>query len=192
MHGGKTLVGVANGQYRTGRYSSYLPPRLAEKYHQALRDPELLSLRDEIAAVDARLAELWSRVDSGESGELFEAMDKEWGALKFAQDIGNIPKMHECFAKLDTLFGRKRTDVATHREIREQIEARRKLVETEQKRLVTSQQVLSATEAMVFRDVMTDIIIRHVTDKKVLSDMLVEIRQIANHEGVPVYGELTE
>src|SRR5262245_15056422 len=42
-HGGRRLVGPASGQYRTGRYSDYLPVRMAEKYHHALRDPQLLS-----------------------------------------------------------------------------------------------------------------------------------------------------
>ena len=57
-HGGKSLVGPAVNTYRSGRHSRYLPVRMAAKYQEAEHDPELLSLRDEIALVDARLADL--------------------------------------------------------------------------------------------------------------------------------------
>jgi hypothetical protein len=162
---------------------------MAEKYHTALRDPELLSLKDEIASIDARLAELWQRVDSGESGELWEAVDKEWQALKHAQALNDVPKMHASFDKLDLLFQRQRTDTAAHREIAEKIEQRRKLVETEHKRLMTSQQVLNQTEAMVYMGAITDIITRNVTDKKALSQIVVELQQVMMKDQVPVYAE---
>ena len=61
LHGGKTPIGAALPQFKTGRYSKYLPARLAERYHEAERDPELLSLRSELALVQARLAELISK-----------------------------------------------------------------------------------------------------------------------------------
>src|SRR5918992_3542816 len=71
MHGGKSLVGPAVNTYRSGRHSRYLPVRMAAKYQEAEHDPELLSLRDQIALVDARLADLLARVDTGESGSLW-------------------------------------------------------------------------------------------------------------------------
>jgi hypothetical protein len=74
MHGGATPVGPALPQFRHGRYSKYLPERLAERYQASLEDSELLGLRDELGLVDARIADLLERVG-------FEAAWPELSAL---------------------------------------------------------------------------------------------------------------
>ena len=58
IHGGDTPVGLAAPNFKTGRYSKYLPAGLAERYVAARTDPELLSLRDEIGLVDTRITEV--------------------------------------------------------------------------------------------------------------------------------------
>jgi hypothetical protein len=163
---------------------------MAAKYQEALRDPDFLSLKDELAAIDARLADLFARVDTGESGEIWQTLHKEWAQFLLMRTLGDIPKMHVSVAKLDALFARQLIDSAAWAEIAEKIEARRRLVDTEQKRLVTSQQVLNQTEAMVYMGAITDVITRNVTDKQVLSQMLVELQQIMVRDQIPVYAEL--
>lgn len=66
-HGGMSLVGPANPAYRDGRYSRYMPKRLLEQYERAAGDGDLLVMRDDVAIVDTRLAELLSKLDSGET-----------------------------------------------------------------------------------------------------------------------------
>lgn len=63
-HGGKTPRGAASPHFKTGRYSRSLPGHLLAVYEQALRDPRLLSLRDEIALTDAMICELLSQIDN--------------------------------------------------------------------------------------------------------------------------------
>src|SRR5687768_8325822 len=65
FHGGASLVGIASPTFKTGRYSKHLPTRLAARYAEALNDPQLLELRDEIALVGTRQSELLSHLDSG-------------------------------------------------------------------------------------------------------------------------------
>lgn len=62
-HGGKTPRGVASPHFKTGRYSRSLPGHLLAAYEEALRDPRLLSLQDELALTDAMICELLSQVD---------------------------------------------------------------------------------------------------------------------------------
>src|SRR3954452_17185048 len=75
MHGGKSLAGAASPAFKTGRHSTYLPVRLLAGYQEAERDPELLALRDEIALIDSRLADVLSRVDSGESSRIWRSLN---------------------------------------------------------------------------------------------------------------------
>jgi hypothetical protein len=62
-HGGKTPRGAASPHFKTGRYSRSLPGRLVAAYEEALSDPRLLSLRDDIALTDAMLMETLSQFD---------------------------------------------------------------------------------------------------------------------------------
>jgi hypothetical protein len=65
FHGGASLIGVASPTFKHGRYSKHLPTRLAARYAEALSDPQLLELRDEIALVGTRQTELLEQLDSG-------------------------------------------------------------------------------------------------------------------------------
>lgn len=62
-HGGATPRGIASTNFRHGRWSKDLPAQLASRYEEARHDPELLSLRDEIALVDAQISTVLSGAD---------------------------------------------------------------------------------------------------------------------------------
>ena len=64
-------AGPLNPAFVHGRHSKVLPVRLLERYQASLSDPDLLSMRDDIALVDARMQELLSRVETGESDNLW-------------------------------------------------------------------------------------------------------------------------
>jgi len=57
-HGGRTPRGVASPHFKTGRHSRSLPGRLVSAYEKSRSDPRLLSLREEIALVDAMICEV--------------------------------------------------------------------------------------------------------------------------------------
>ncbi|CAN5692268.1 hypothetical protein BH24GEM1_BH24GEM1_31800 [soil metagenome] len=58
MHGGTAPRGVASHSWRHGRYSKAVPARLLASYQDALGDPDLVALRDELALTDARMQEV--------------------------------------------------------------------------------------------------------------------------------------
>ena len=97
QHGGATPRGMALPQTKTGRYSRDLPTRLAARYQESLSDPDLLALREEIALIDARLGDLLKRVDSGESGVLWDLLQKTYREFVMARNQGlpGVPVMTE-------------------------------------------------------------------------------------------------
>jgi hypothetical protein len=185
IHGGKTPKGPALPQFRTGRYSKFLPARMAATYRAAAQDPELLSLRSEIALLDARIAELLGRVDTGESGALWNTLQKEWAAFRRSRALGDVPTMHLAIARLDLLMDRKHTDSAAWQEIGEAIEQRRKLVESEQKRLVALQAMMSQEQALTLMGVLVDIITTHVRDQPTLAQIVADLQALIEHNGQP-------
>jgi uncharacterized protein YjcR len=190
LHGGKTPAGPACANYRTGRYSAYVPERLRERYERAEQDVELLSLRGEIALTDARLIDLLARVNTGESGQLWARLKKAHGEFKVCHLARDVPKMNVALAKIEALLDSATQDHAAWAEIGELIEQRRRLAESESKRMVTLEQMMTAEQAMTLAHRVIDIVTRHVTDKQTLRDIVVDMRALTEAaSGRSVYEE---
>jgi hypothetical protein len=123
VHGGATPRGLSSPHFKHGRYSTALPERLAATYEAALRDPELLDLRDEIALIDVRTTEMFGAAE-------------------------NIP--------------------VDWNEIRASMEQRRRLCETEQKRMLAMRQLLTTEQVMLIVTTLLSAVRVHVHDRETL------------------------
>ena len=174
IHGGKTPRGLASPYIKTGRYSRDLPTRMASRYQEAQQDPELLALRDEIALLDSRLADVLSRVDTGESGALWAELQKSWDAYTKAQYSAKpiAEKTADMRAALDTheaLLKRGRADYQAWAEIGSLLDRRARFVESERRRYVEMQQLVGLEQVMLFLGAVSDAIRRHVSDRTTLA-----------------------
>jgi hypothetical protein len=182
MHGGKTPKGPALPQFRTGKFSKVLPVRLAAAYREAAKDPELLSLRSEIALLDARIIELLGRAETGESGALWDALQHAWAQFRRERASGDVQGMHAAMAHLDALMEQGLRDHLAWAEIGDAIEQRRKLVDSEQKRLVALRQVLSREQALTLIGVLTQIITKHIADRSTLAGIVADIQALTTQD----------
>lgn len=162
LHGGKSLGGIASATYKNGRYTKYLPNRLIERYKQGVADEQLLVLADEIALIDSRLADLLSRVDTGESGQLWANLTRAWENFKSATATTDQIKYQ---LEMDMIIDSAQNDYLAWGEIHSLIDQRRRMVESERKRLVEIQQMITAKEAMTLIAAIQGIILENVTDK---------------------------
>lgn len=155
MHGGKSLRGMAHPSYKTGKYSKVLPIRLQSTYEAALENPELLSLRHDVAICEARLAELFQRLDSGESGAVWEQLGTAHAAFEAALSVGNRPGMRVALEQLRHLIAQGATDYAIWDDVRAVWESRCKLTLAEHKTILLSQQVMTAEALSAFLGALT-------------------------------------
>ena len=156
MHGGKTPKGIAAGSYRNGR-SAALPARLRATYESTLADPDLLSTRNDIALIEARLQELLGKLDLGEAGSHYQRL------LKLARDPNTSTA---------TLIQAIQAGADEHQiwdEIYVAMESRRKHSETEQRRLVAMGAMVSAEDALVMADRFGAFLVEHVADRAILA-----------------------
>lgn len=63
LHGGLTPCGINSPHYKDGKYSKYLPSHLKSDYEAAVSDPELLSLRDDVALYESMQKEQVRRME---------------------------------------------------------------------------------------------------------------------------------
>lgn len=169
MHGGGSLLGIASPTYKTGRYSRFLPSRLAARYEEMRGDVELLELREEIGLVDTRLADLLSRVDTGESGALWRSLMQARMDLIAAKRANDLKGQGEALSFILDLISQGHADYRAWAEVGAVLEQRRKLVESERKRMIETQQMISSERAMALLGAVVNIIKEHVDDRAVLA-----------------------
>ena len=147
-HGGKTPVGYDLPQTKHAKYSKYIPTRMLEQHEAFLNDPERLSLVNEIALIDARIADLLTRVDTGESGRLWKRAKDAYSAYRKGVRDKDFEAQAVALNDLGVVLGQGVSDTAAWEEISRLVERRRRLADSERKRMVDAQLVLTVDKAM--------------------------------------------
>ena len=165
LHGGRSLAGPASATWRHGRRSRYLPRRLAEKFQEALHDPDLVSLIPDLATLDARLAELLQRLErGGESGAVWHALADERRALVAAKARDDKTAAAASLSKILALIDKGGGEETLWEQIQATLELRRRLVSSEAKRAHDARTSLSLDEVVVLVSAIAEAIKTTVVD----------------------------
>lgn len=151
LHGGQTPKGpLALQVWKAGNRSKDLPIHLARRVDEALLDPDLTSLAQEIALVIARIQELKAQLARGESESAWEAVASEFTNTSYDLATLNLPPDHPVvtgFARMHALLERHAAEQRVWADIQGLLELQRRLSDTERKREEMLQGNLSAKEA---------------------------------------------
>lgn len=169
VHGGATPRGIANPNTKTGRYSKDLPTRMLADYEAERGDPELLNLSEAIAVVRARQRELFRQVDKGGAAALYAELLQTWKELEAAQRAKDGQAVASLMPEIGSLIKRGAVDASKWREITGLMEQERKLIETEQKRRVSMQTMLTAEKGQLLVKALLASVNAHVSDKRALA-----------------------
>ena len=167
----------------SGRYSKDIPTRLAARYQASQTDPDLLNLNAEIALMDARLADLLRRVDTGESGQLWRDLKATYAAMEAAQRAKDFPEVARLLSELGALIRHGHSDYAAWADVRTLVDQRRRLVEAEGKRRAAMQQMIDTSEAMTLIAALTDSVRRHVSDRAALAGIAADFARLIDRSG---------
>lgn len=179
MHGGSTPTGFGLPQTKTGRWSKDLPTRLAARYEAALADGKLLELRNELAVIDARLGELLGALESGEAGAV-------WKDLTKARAEFNDPaKRMDALRTMLDLIERGAEEWQRWEDVFRTIERRARIAESERRRLVEAQQMVSAEQVNVLVAALIATVRQHVKEPAALRGISTDLSRLL-HAGAPV------
>lgn len=176
MHGGSTPSGIALPQTTNGRYSKHLPTRMSERYQQALTDPDLLAMREEVALIDSRLSDVLGRVDTGESGHVWAALQKAWKMYR----TGPPDKRMEAEGQISDLITAGASDYEAWEEVRSLVDQRSRVVGSERQRMVQLQQMLSIDQAMTLMAAIADSVRKHVSDRDALAAISADLGRLVS------------
>lgn len=183
MHGGASEpAGPANSNWRHGRASKVrdvLPARFRESFQANVQDPELLSLRPEIAVVDERFYELLKKLDTGESarawGQVADAAALALGEL--AEKDGDMDLVVRYVKQIQKLVSAGVRYGSIWTEIQAVAKSTKDLRDTESRRLKDEGAMMAAQDVLGLVHLMMDIIFKHVTDAMVLQNLLEEVKK---------------
>lgn len=179
-HGGMTLKGVESPNFKHGRLSKYLPVKLAKKWEDLSEDMDRLSLKNEIGILDVRLAELVER-----SGELKGKQDWKYLRTLFnkylqAQKSGETDTELSALRDMEAMIEAEMEDYNLWGEIENLTDKRRKLVESERKKMLESEQYVPIEQVMVLIGALTDIVTQEVREEEAIRKISRRFNTIVN------------
>jgi hypothetical protein len=143
--GGRTPRGIASPAFRHGRYSKRLTAELLDHYRSATLDPDILALEEEIALLDGRIRSILA--DLAPVAAWVEDLKGTLLKLDLALGDGDLLKVAENAAALNEVVDSGGDDADRWAEVANLVEQRRKLTQTERKRLVEARQFVPLLEA---------------------------------------------
>lgn len=165
------------------KYGPKLPKHMRADYERARNDDALLSMREEIAVLDARIQALLSNVDAGESGALWKELRAQNKRVKDIRRRQREPgdeagrradavEMAEAMQAIDRMIETGYADWAIWSDIQDVIRLRETVVRSERRYLVEQQLVISVESAQLLMAMLTEAVINHVTDRPTLNAVM--------------------
>ncbi len=111
-------------------------------YEQALADPNLVALSEELSVTAARAADLVARVDRGESSHLWKLLGVAVADLGTAIGDEKQDAIADAIQRVNKLITRGQADYAVWVEVGKQFDRKARLAEVERKRQAELQESL--------------------------------------------------
>jgi hypothetical protein len=182
FHGGRSLAGIAHPNFKHGKRSKYMMPALDEKVREAASDPELLSLREDIALVDGLLAESLQRLDSGESAAVWKEVLRVADDMAAAVAMQDMERVFGHATAIKTLVDRASKIRAAVQDTVNLIEQRRRLIESEAKRLEKMHQMARYEDVALFVRRVFISVRQHVSDQDALDAIANDLHPLIKEE----------
>lgn len=183
MHGGTVPAGPASPAWKDGRHSRVLPKRLLDDYQASLADPDRLVLNAEIAILDARINDLLQIVDTGESGRLWSELQKQWQNYLAADAARDKTTAESARFRVGTLITEGMAEWTAWTDLITLIDRRRKLVESERKRLVEAQKMIAVDQALAMMGLLIESVRRNVHDDDAIRAVVSDFSRLTSGGG---------
>ncbi len=142
---------MANGQWKHGRRSRYLPAAMREVFEEALTDKDLYTLRITCALLDVRRVELMKQLN-GEQGQNWGAVRKSAAELRDALHGSDIEAAQLALGRLEVALSEGEAQEAVWRRLLALEDQHARTVNVEARRMAAEQGVvpLQAHTALVY------------------------------------------
>lgn len=151
---------------------------LRERYEKQILAPDLLSVRDEVSLLDARLNDLLSKIDSN-ALDFESILDSLQNAFTWL-GAGDLERTKQSLDVIKEVVERGILEVVIWKEAYAIIEQRRKLVETEMKTIQTIGSMISTDQMMLLVNKMVAAMTLRFKDQEALALFKDDLDRIFN------------
>lgn len=179
MHGAKTPRGIAAPTFKTGRYSKG-NANLVAKYNEALANPTILSLKEDIATIDTRLNVLWEQIEGSGTQSAWVGLDKQFKKLVKAQREKDTETSAEALNEIGRLIQEGSKDTKLWEEFTNLQDHRRKLFESQSRHYEREKSYTSNDILLLTMGAILELIAKTVDDREVKGRLAEGIDHIIN------------
>lgn len=173
---------------RNSRYSGVLTKELLDFDSAAEMDADFYGLSPEIRVIDARTRQLLASLPEDTLAEKLDAIIEKMDELITLFSNADVPTLEvvgrSMIKDLQSLIATIRDDRMTWQDILTVIDSRRKLVESERKRAIEAQQIITQKQAALLMQLLLDIINRHIQDPGVKNAIAADITRLADDKAI--------
>ncbi len=160
-----------------GRHSQHLPKRFLENYEQYLNDPDYLVMRSEMALLDARMGEILEKLDDAVSDNAWMQVRRALSLLK-TKDRLSPDEVMDLTGYLEEALEMTATEAEVWDEVTGLIEARRKVADTERRRITEAQKYLTYDEAHAMMALFVNAVTETVKDESIRTQILERMKVV--------------
>lgn len=160
-HGAGTADTPAGRPPVNGRYSKHLPTRYMQEFEEYLADPNLLSMRTEMAILDVRMGELLAKLETTDSVAAWNRVAVAANILSKAVADGNMEEAADVVRLLLDAIQNHRDDREIWHELIKFIDSRRKVADVERRRIEAAKKYLTIQEANAMMAYFVSSVMKH-------------------------------
>ena len=175
-HGGRSLAGIASPVLKTGRYSKYLPAQLSDRYQEAIADPDILSLNEDVALLRSLVFKHLSDMAVGDTHPSWKLAYAALQKLKKAIATGKAEDLITAMQELEGIVSPNYRAAIAEGKVADYVDQLGRIADKERRLLIDRQQFITVERMMLMVTAIAAIVKQHVDDRYILSAIQTDIQ----------------
>lgn len=184
-HGAGTLENPAGRPPVSGNYSSHLPTRYMADFESYMTDPNLLSMRKELALLDVRMGELLSRLETADAPLAWNKVAMAAAMLEKMLASGKTDALCDIIELMRSAIDIHKEDRDTWNELVNLIDKRRGVADVERRRIEAAKKYLTMQEANAMMAFLINSVMKHVSSPQERARISEDLRSISGSRSGP-------
>lgn len=176
VHGGLTPGGLASPNLKTGRYSKYLPAQLQDRYQEAVSDPDILSLNEDVALLRSLVFKHLESMSTGDTHPSWKLAYSALQKLKKAIATGDAGDLLTAMEEMEAVITPNYRAAVAEDKVTGYIDQLGRIADKERRLLIDRQQVITVERMMLMITAIAAIVKQHVDDRNTLRDIQTDIQ----------------
>lgn len=189
-HGADSPAGPGSPRWVDGTSSKYAAvfSGNALEHYEAARKGNPTDLSEEVYFLDTLIIEEAIKAKIGQGGPLWAELGDIWQMFQAAQPTKDATTAGRCLRRMGEIITEGSGRYAAQTEAKDLVERKRKVSESERRRILDEQQTITQQQAMAFVGAVVASVRKHVDDRQALANISADITRLVHQDVSGVRG----